>query len=74
MKTNYVNPLISILKYDLKRKSLNDIILMLKEPSCGAFKACSYEDEEIKNNPFYGICKQKIIKNLIILQILSFIF
>ena len=55
-------------------KSLNDIILSLKEPSSSSCEICSYENEKIKTNSFYATCKQTIIKNFIFPEFLCFIF
>lgn len=71
---SFLNPLITIYIDDINLNSLSDILIKLKEPSCGACETCSYENERIKNNIFYHTCKQKIIKNFILSDFLFFIF
>ncbi len=71
----YLFPLISINIEKLKLESLNGIINSLAEPFSCSCIICSFNSNEtIKENIFYHTCKQTIIKDLGIPDILFLIF
>ena len=53
---------------------MNYFIHSLYEPNSSTCNICSYDkDQKIKDNIFYHSCKQIIIKEIVLLNILTFI-
>ena len=74
-ENNVLNPLISINMEKLKMNNIIDVLNSLSEPFSSSCIICSFNpDESIKSNIYYQTCKQTIVKELEIPNILFFIF